>query len=69
MQCMQDAEEDRDEYVFDATHINRGLESMSILNTLSHELESKKVSLAKFMAGRGLAIGTPGAIIYDYMVN
>jgi hypothetical protein len=42
---------------------------MARLHNLFHKLKSKQVPLATFMAGREPAIGTPGAIIYGYMVN
>jgi hypothetical protein len=66
LQLLQDAEADI-EYFNYSDH--NALESFDVLHRHLHDLMYHGISVPEFMAGRELALGTPGAVIYEYLLD
>jgi hypothetical protein len=66
LQLLQDAEADIKYFDYSDHH---ALESLDILHICLHKLMDRGISVPEFMAGRELAHGTPGAVIYEYLLD
>jgi hypothetical protein len=63
---MQEAEDDSDNFV---SSMHNEIESFDLLHKCIHQLRDKDITIPTFMTGHEPAPGTPGATIFEYLLD